>query len=760
MRKIAYFLIVVLSVFQLVHTECSSIEFSSIGGDCHVYHDKTHRNRDIPIPEIHQSFWPNFCVKHLQEDPYGCSAWGESRTHPVDLELSIYGYSHAHVDIDLIKRLGELIQLIPTDVCKCRRLSTCGQRRCDYAVCTSCGQTVIRGICCADNDDFDEDDKQEFGEDYDEPRYFYYPVYQCKCTKGYWLETSILNNEEIDIFENWVFCCAPVIYHGYLDWNNRLYFYQLKNHLLYLNENNLCSCYWPQLNPAAQKISNDISIKLEDTFTPYYSNELFEHFTPQNVKKSEVKIKAPLGWTLGYPYKDGGKRTLHEMISSLLTHAFFYTHYRNILLDLDQYAFRHFSSDQSSAINKILIAIEEGIHEPFLAIYSQCLAEHPHPKIYYERGMVLFHRGDTLDSLEDIRKFISYAEKNRYHKLLTSDLYLKEGRLLSECLSYDEAIVALTRAIEKDSSNKDAYFERAIAYFETGDFSKAISDYLASGIHPKKIDSKNVGGFNSITFGQGIALGMLKGGQDSTTEFVPSLLSSFRGISRGIWACVSNPIETSQEMVDCVYACLEFIKDNTAKEVLCKLVPELQECLNKWEQLDDYTKGKHIGYVIGKYGVDIFIASGSVKAIQIYRNLRRANALMTLETASISPKLAQEVLAQAAKEEVIRNNFLKGGNLKIRWDRQGKHIPGKHNYDPKKSTLTHSDPQKLIDKYAGTGRKVGTRQPGKPGYKEIVDFEETIGCFIDKETDQSFPTSWGSIDYAIDGVHIVPRRPR
>jgi tetratricopeptide (TPR) repeat protein len=743
MRKTLYFLLVILSAFQLVHAE------------------QMHRNKAIPISEIHQSFWPNFCVRHLQEDPQGCSAWGESRTHPVDLELSIYGYSHAHVDIDLVKRLGELILLIPTDLGGYHEdYYTWKQRRCDYAVCKSCGQTVIRGICCIENEDYDEDDKEEFGEDYEEPRYFYYPVYQCKCTKGYWLDIDTLNNEEIRIFENWQFCCAPIIYHGYVDWNNRLYFRQLKNHLLYLNENKLCSCYWPQLNPAAQKISNDICIKLEETFTPYYSNELFEHFTPQRVEKSEAKIKSPLAWTLGYPYKEGGKRTLHEMISSLLTHAFFYTHYRNTLLDLNQYAFRHFSSDQFTEINKTLIAIEESIHEPFHAIYSQCLAEHPHPKIFYERGMVLFHRGETLDSLEDIRKFITYAEKNLYYDLLTSDLYLNEGRLLSECLSYDEAVVALTKAIEKDSANKDAYFERAIAYFEAGDFSKALSDYLASGIRPTKIDPKKVGRFNSITFGQGVGLGMLKGGQDSVTEFVPSLLSCFRGISTGIWAFVSSPIEASQEMVDCAHACLEFIKDNTAKQLLCKLVPELQECLKKWDQLDDCTKGRYIGYVIGKYGVDIFLASGSVKAIQLYRNLRRTNAVMTLETASISPKLAQEVLEQAVKQKTVRETILKSGYLKIRWGQQGKHVPGKHNYIPGRSILEHPDPQKLVDKFAGTGLRDGSHLPGKPGYKEIVNFGEVIGYDVHPRSGQMTPTTWGKIHYGKNGVHIVPTRPR
>jgi len=185
-------LFVILSAFQLIHADeqvqhsisvsPKYVKNSKLSSNYFATFDKTHRSRDIPIPEIHQSFWRNFCVKHLQEDPYGCSAWGESKTHPVDLELSIYGYSHAHVDIDLVKRLGELIQLIPTDVCGCHggymRDYSCEQRRCDYAICSLCGRTVIRGICCIGNKDFDENDKEEFGEDYDEPHYFSYPVYQ------------------------------------------------------------------------------------------------------------------------------------------------------------------------------------------------------------------------------------------------------------------------------------------------------------------------------------------------------------------------------------------------------------------------------------------------------------------------------------------------------------------------------------------------------------------------------------------------------
>ncbi|MCH9608743.1 MAG: hypothetical protein S4CHLAM45_06500 [Chlamydiales bacterium] len=44
--------------------------------------------------------------------------------------------------------------------------------------------------------------------------------------------------------------------------------------------------------------------------------------------------------------------------------------------------------------------------------------------------------------------------------------------------------------------------------------------------------------------------------------------------------------------------------------------------------------------------------------------------------------------------------------------------------------------------------------------KEIVDFDEFIGYYCDKETGKLYPSTTGSIDYAKDGVHIIPRKPR
>ena len=85
--------------------------------------------------------------------------------------------------------------------------------------------------------------------------------------------------------------------------------------------------------------------------------------------------------------------------------------------------------------------------------------------------------------------------------------------------------------------------------------------------------------------------------------------------------------------------------------------------------------------------------------------------------------------------------------------KQGKHIPGHKNFIPGRSPLTHPDPQKLVNQFAGKGQPVGTVSRGRPGFKERIDFGEIIGEINGQ------PTSNGIIHYSKDGVHIVPANP-
>jgi tetratricopeptide (TPR) repeat protein len=103
-----------------------------------------------------------------------------------------------------------------------------------------------------------------------------------------------------------------------------------------------------------------------------------------------------------------------------------------------------------------------------------------------------------------------------------TDFYLKLAKGYSETGLYNRAIEILNEIIENNPENKSAYFERAIAYFELGDFDLSLEDYLNSGIKPKPVSSKFP---EMISFSLGLTKGAFNGGVEAGVEFIPSMLS-------------------------------------------------------------------------------------------------------------------------------------------------------------------------------------------------------------------------------------------
>jgi RHS repeat-associated protein len=96
------------------------------------------------------------------------------------------------------------------------------------------------------------------------------------------------------------------------------------------------------------------------------------------------------------------------------------------------------------------------------------------------------------------------------------------------------------------------------------------------------------------------------------------------------------------------------------------------------------------------------------------------------------------------------------GRVALEAAKQGKHIPGHNNFIAGRSIFTHSNPQGLLDKFAGTGQRVaGT--PGQPGFKERVDFGQVIGQV--NVNGDLVNTTRGIIHHAKGGAHIVPANP-
>lgn len=91
---------------------------------------------------------------------------------------------------------------------------------------------------------------------------------------------------------------------------------------------------------------------------------------------------------------------------------------------------------------------------------------------------------------------------------------------------------------------------------------------------------------------------------------------------------------------------------------------------------------------------------------------------------------------------------------KIHTGKQGKHIIGHNNYKKGKSILNVSTDtaQELINKYSGTGRKIGSN-------REVIDFKKVIGKYVDPKTNKAYDTTIGTIHYSNTGTHIVPEKP-
>lgn len=398
------------------------------------------------------------------------------------------------------------------------------------------------------------------------------------------------------------------------------------------------------------------------------------------------------------------------------------------------------------------------IDSKYKDIFVWCLRHHQREGIIFEDAIDHFLMGDFEYAIDQIRELIEASEIDNVQDELMAKLFMLKGSLQNECCHYSDAIIDLTTAIQKDPSRKEVYFERAVSYFELGQFDLAIQDYLASGIRPTYP-------INPTQWGLGISAGLLEGSGEFLTDFFPSLLGSLRGVSDGLWALAKDPRGASQEVVQASQQLIRYIESHSTKEMLQDAVPEFKELVQKKEQLSDFEKGRLIGKMIGKYGSEILSAKYSTKAIGAYRELRKANQLLTLETLA-SPQQTKSVLSAAGKRWELRQETLKNGILKIEWDKQEKHIVGHKNYEQliklnrNPSIFTHPDPERLLRDYAGTGTKKGIEIPGTAGYKEVVNFNEFIGYAVDPITGAKTATTFGKIHYSKEGAHIVPYHPK
>ncbi|CCB90770.1 hypothetical protein WCH_BS10280, partial [Waddlia chondrophila 2032/99] len=532
--------------------------------------------------------------------------------------------------------------------------------------------------------------------------------------------------------KQWLLCSGPCVNSGYFQKCNQFYFHFFQHFLQYCSENPDCQCYWPENKSIAAGINQD-AISLANFLEGH--RLLFNDFSPY--------------WDQAFAYK--GK--------SLATYTFFYSQHHQVCLDLAKYV----NAAGASAYETFLGFREvdnflEKITERYLKLYSKCLLNHPHPKIYYERGMVHMHVGNTEEALQDIRALMELANSDKYkdQDLITSEMYRQEGAAYNELGMYDQAIEVLTRAIVKDPHNLEAYFQRASAYFEIGDFDRSLEDYIIS----KKSGRLILDRLPSIEFMDAFCAAAINGSCETACDFAPSLCHTIYGLGKCLWTfgehpidCISHLAGAGYEMAECIVSYLKTVD----KETLHEYADELVRLYENFNQLSDHEKGELIGFTVGKYGVSIFAGSATIKGVAAYKKLKEANRVCNLESMVLSLSSKEGVASKGVQHYAERSKFFE--ESKIHWGRQNKHVPGSNNYDPakKRSIWTHPDADGLLKKCAGTGNsKQGIF--GQPGYKEVVDFKENIGIWQNLKG-ESLPTTKGTIHYSNHGAHIVPAHP-
>ena len=277
-------------------------------------------------------------------------------------------------------------------------------------------------------------------------------------------------------------------------------------------------------------------------------------------------------------------------------------------------------------------AVQAELEHALSVICDKCVRLHGSKEGYYQRGMKAFFEGDYVVALYDILEFIDAGGK------VDSQSLNALGESQHELGLYHDAIGTMSKAIQMDPENEEAYLSRAMAYFEAGDFKKSLEDYLIyikkSGFVSLQYDSEFSAGFQ-----EGLKAGLIEGvgvipalGAEvlQRIKAVPAFLAD---TYLGAIAFAEDPIKMSTAMAKATNSLVASIKEIRMADVGEALVPEVMQLTKEWNILDQRERAKQIGGIIGKYGTEALTLTGSVKLVRAARKFKRVTAIEVIESA-------------------------------------------------------------------------------------------------------------------------------
>jgi tetratricopeptide (TPR) repeat protein len=612
---------------------------------------------------------------------------------------------------------------------------------------------------------------------------FYYEPYCLNHSPGnyqQWLSSSLAKY----IPAKGPTCCKcnnHSVYVGYLDPDFRKYRSHLIHQLEYCRKHSKCHCYWPEYSSQAAEISDKAYLLFRDLITTTALASLLK-----NEDEQRKFIDNP-GWFLNK----------HGLTISFIAQQFRFSDYYHICKDIENYALANYSSKDVAKIRDRLYFILEALSSKFYPLYKSCQAKHPNHDIEQEIRLIRLLAndataletsfGDTVflaDSYEedecyDVAEFIvsnlktadwpvkleskgvrvkdkSFQSNSVYTESIDlidfspivnfnsamrtfsaqSEILLEEGTILNNLLLHKKAIEVLTQAIKLNSSNREAYLERALAYFETNQIQLALKDY--EKINQLALPPFKVGIDPALRamyipkhkrdFAEGLIRGVLDGAHSSALEMIPSILSCCRGILHGLWAFATSPSQMTVEMVDAAYVLGEYINNHDAIECLECVIPELKDLSLTWHKIDNYHRGKKIGYMIGKYGFEIFAPLGAIKGasklkagILKLKHFKRANTGQTLDRCAKSQSAERRILEKSIEFVERRDVHI----IEIRTS--GKIYPKSANVPPHILQNKHA-----WDKVVTIKKPIKAKENIEENFKSILDLLERENIISEK----------------------------